>query len=264
MRKQITKDVKRQWIRMEHVCYRRDIDPALQNLFIEWQERHENERVESKEKTFPRYKIPRDKTSSEKDVYVTPDYESFANSFCPDGFTSINGYYQKKTPKIEVLFVLKEAHLEPDGDNLISETNNTFWFNRPCPDKITDIYHKRIRDTFSPLMKYCHFNDPLNDSTPFGYMNINKRGGAGTTDMTRLSNYADYYGDLISRQIQIMNPRIIVCFGCYGVIKNIRNTRRADWNKLRLESIIDLYHPKYSRFEERILYFKKQMHPELE
>lgn len=34
--------------------------------------------------------------------------------------------------------------------------------------------------------------------------------------------------------------------------------------KLRLESIIDLYHPKYSRFEERILDFKKQMHPELE
>ena len=50
---------------------------------------------------------------------------------------------------------------------------------------------------------------------PFGYVNLNKRGGFGRTDYTRLKNYAKRYRAFLKRQLALMAPEKIVFCGCY-------------------------------------------------
>lgn len=220
----------RQLMIMESHEKGRDIDPALKDLFKKWKHEQSCEPYMSALKTFPKSGIK---------TVVT--YEIFKESFCPDGFTSINGYYQAETPKIEVLFVLKEAHLDLVDGRLLPETNETFWFNRPACNKTQDIYHKRIKTVLEVLEENQMISPGYNDDTPFGYMNINKRGGYGSTDSNSLKNYAVKYNNFINEQISIMHPKIIICFGCFKLIQ-------CNICKGRSEMMIDLYHPAYPKF----------------
>lgn len=45
------------------------------------------------------------------------------------------------------------------------------------------------------------------------FMNINKRGGKNKCNMSKLKQYAQDYSEFIRRQIEIINPKVIVCCG---------------------------------------------------
>ncbi len=195
----------RQLMLMESHEKGRDIDPALKDLFKKWKHEQSCEPYMSALKTFPK-----------SGIRTVVTYETFKESFCPDGFTSINGYYQAETPKIEVLFVLKEAHLvELESKQLKPETDDIFWFNRPQLDRAKVLYRKRIKTILDILKEEQMISPDCNADTPFGYMNINKRGGYARTNYSSLKSYAEYYYNLINEQIDIMQPKLIICCGCY-------------------------------------------------
>lgn len=56
------------------------------------------------------------------------------------------------------------------------------------------------------------------------YMNINKRGGYNTADKTRIRNYAKKYEKFIEKEIELLDPEIIICCGILddqGICKKI-------------------------------------------
>ena len=45
------------------------------------------------------------------------------------------------------------------------------------------------------------------------YININKRGGDSACDMNRLKTYAETYRDFIVKEVEIINPEIVIFLG---------------------------------------------------
>lgn len=224
---------------MEFSDMREKVCCCLECLFEEWFEKQKNETVDSAKKTFPI-------KTKEK---IRPDYQYFSSSFCPDGYSSLAGDVQpSEQPKIEVLFVLKESHLEEnEKGELQPEIKGTFWFNELINDNTRKKYGCGIRDVLIKLKEKSRIEGDISDDLRFGYMNINKRGGYGSTNMTQLKNYAEEYGELIRRQIDIMHPKIIVCMGCYGIVRDtVFKGEKTSYQ------ILDFYHPSYSGFKKKL------------
>ena len=156
----------------------------------------------------------------------------------------MNGYHDpQKPPKIEVLFILKESNLYDKKTASISpEENWRFWFNSPDDkkDRVKETYKNKIRIVLDKLYEERIIEHKYTDDTPFGYMNINKRGGYGHTDMSRLTEYAHKYEKRINQQIGIMKPKVIVCSGCFDLMKSII--------KYTPDYMLDLYHLSYRGF----------------
>ena len=208
----------------------------LKELFTDWAWQHSQESPDSTKDTFPCQKSP-DKNSPP----VTPDHKSFTCSFCPDGYTTLNGNYSgNEAPEIDVLFVLKESNVSNEGI-LRPEMNGTFWFDKCVNDPVRIRYKNRFEAVLDKLYEDRLIPAGYSGDTSLGYMNINKRGGYGSTNMTRLRNYAKEYKCMINRQICIMNPKIIVCFGCFGLMDAIINKNRP-------VLLIDMHHPSYPGF----------------
>lgn len=52
-------------------------------------------------------------------------------------------------------------------------------------------------------------------------MDLNKRGGFGTCNHTRLRHYVEAYEPFIRREIDIISPNIIICGGTFGTVKEL-------------------------------------------
>ena len=194
---------------------------------------HSREPEEPTKNTFPCPKVP--------SKNIPPDHDSFSCSFCPDGYTSLNGNYSgNEAPEIEVLFVLKESNVSKDGI-LYPETGGTFWFDKCIDDPVRIRYRSKFEAVLNKLYKDKIIHVRYSGDTPLGYMNINKRGGYGSTNMTRLKNYSEKYECMINKQINIMKPKVIVCFGCFGLMEKTIT-------KYRPVLLIDMYHPSYPGF----------------
>ena len=146
----------------------------------------------------------------------------FIKSFCIDGFTSSKGneasdiIYENRP-----LFILKESDLA--NNNRIESNGKGFWFNEPKPeDKTRGKYNKRL----------CYCLERLGESknSIFGYINLNKRGGFGRTNPTRLNNYVQEFKEFITCQIEIMNPSKVFCCGCYNTFMEIC-FQKESWGK---------------------------------
>ena len=98
--------------------------------------------------------------------------------------------------------------------------------------------------------------------TPFGYMNLNKRGGFGSTDSKQLKNYVNKYQYFIKRQIELHDPQIVVFCGCFDGIADQLFNIESKWNgnfvygnigdkNVRLYYV---YHPSCSRFKNSFEY----------
>lgn len=207
-------------------------DPwTLKELFDNWIEAHKNE---SDELTYP------DGTIEAKD---------FKSSFCKDGFTSYAGNVSnEKIYENRPLFILKEANVSNKDTGKIVENGKCFWFNKH-PEERGKIYNR------IPECLPC-FNEDKNQV--FGYMNLNKRGGFGKTNDTRLRKYVNRYQEYIRRQIEIMKPSKIICCGCYDIFMKIcykKDTWAKTKDKPGFISVNDvnipvyyIYHPAYSGF----------------
>ena len=206
---------------------------TLPELFYAWKQKHNSD---TDTNTFPK-----DKNGN------SPDLKDFRDSFCRDGVTSLTERVPIEVdPKVHILFILKEADVKDDEGNLQRETGDYFWFN--CSRKYP-------RTRYGNAIKF--YMDKLNEDTNqrFGYMNLNKRGGYGQTNPSSLKSYVDEYRCFIKRQIEIMNPDIVVCCGCFGNVMNVFEksiTGKKQRIKLKDKDVwfYDVYHPAYSRYKE--------------
>lgn len=189
----------------------------MEELFRYWKSKQEAESEESLKKTLP--KPPKGKSLE----------NGFRGSFCWDGMTSLNGDVHTDDSKVEVLFILREANTE--GKPELRDTLDTFWFNNADKRKDTP-YEKAIMRALAVI--YGEKEEQLRDKH-FGYMNLNKRGGFGETNLTQLKHYVKRYKNLIREQIELFQPTYVVCFGVYGTVKDML----PDCVKVTL----DCYHP---------------------
>jgi hypothetical protein len=169
---------------------------TLDELFKLWDYEQKNESPESCQKTFP-YK---------KDE--PPLVSEFKESFCPDGYLSdsFNG----------VLIICRESNVS--SNKPMGEFNNVFAMADP---KIrTTNYDNFIKKALNFLAKNEGFNGTT-EKDQCAYMNLNKRGGYGKTDMSRLKNYVKAYEDFIKKEIELLNPDFVVCGGTYDCVKDL-------------------------------------------
>ncbi|MBP3209229.1 MAG: hypothetical protein J6M64_04850 [Oscillospiraceae bacterium] len=226
-----------------------DIEKAAQNvqtlsdLFQLWQKAHEFD--PNWEATFPKGK--------ESGVV-----EAFKTSFCVDGVSSLDGKYSGGD-KADVLFLLKESNIGQDELRKAGITH-PFWFNEEPSHSTREKYAKRFK---AALERYQPHWD---DKAPIGYMNLNKRGGAGYTESKRLKEYICQYHKFILKEIEIIAPKMIFLCGCKdgflsGIMEAIDEPKSTviqtagDTTMLVLSDgikpiITPIYHPSYPRFSD--------------
>ena len=164
---------------------------VLNELFKEWKKEQGNEPNDSCEKTFPK--------NANGQI---PNIEEYKSSFCVDGFLSdkFNG----------VLFVLKESNTEGNP-----ELNDTFWFKDCQGAKRWKLY----RNSMIIYLEKCVGKGLKYQEC--AYMNLNKRGGYGKCNDEQLTNYVnnEKYKQFILKQIEIINPKHIICCGSKTVYR---------------------------------------------
>ncbi len=211
---------------------------TLDELFNLWKQAHKDE--ENFFETFP--KCP----------YCggVPN-ENFKGSFCRDGITSLNGNLNKDktiTEVVKVLFVLKESNC---GGHKV---NDEFWFDENTEgDETRKKYAEKLASVFKNIGK------PADSEYKFGYMNLNKRGGYGSTNRKQLEAYTLEYYNFIKKEIEILSPDYIIFCGCFDAFvkacKEKDNQCLHKWNqkdpqkqkyninKNKYAYIVNIYHP---------------------
>ena len=165
---------------------------SLPELFVTWKKAHEEGNYR---KTFP--KNPFDGAEPSDD---------FKRSFTWDGCL------EKGKTEAEVLFIGRESNVSDKSGKIIGcgEENDEFWMQKVYYNEVsgrnTSVYKNYLKKIASKLgveLKDC------------AYVNINKRGGYNKCSPERLEEYIEQYGHFIKREIEIINPKIIVFLG-YG------------------------------------------------
>lgn len=232
---------------------------TLDELFCLWKDAHAAE-ANAEGNTFP---LLHEKGKAPQE----PNDPRFKESFCPDGAASFDRKHLQ-SEKTKVVFVLKESHLEKTSKvNCAAQLDKYFWFGECDQD---DKSYKRYAGNLKKAMRAL--GEEVRDD-PFGYVNLNKRGGFGRTDYTRLKNYAKRYRAFLKRQLALMAPEKIVFCGCYDgaaeYLFEFCDNKDKKWRRqpvyARLEgkpvTLYYIYHPACTRFEKSLEYLKNQ--PEL-
>lgn len=158
-------------------------------------------------------------------------------SFSDDGYLGLKEEFCKGS---KVLFVLREANC---GEK---KEESYFWFRDDIvngkPDNSNGILARRI------LKIYAHIWGKENNATSnkiniqdlraAAYMNLNKRGGKNVVDHRYLKYYVWMYQEFIRKEIELINPEIIICGGTYELLKSIVDQETE-------AKMIDLKHPSY-------------------
>ena len=216
---------------------------TLSDLFLLWQKAHECD--PNWRDTFPK--------GRESGVV-----EAFKSSFCVDGISSLDGRYSGDD-KADVLFILKKSNIGQDELRKVG-TVHPFWFN----EDLTHSTRVKYAKSFKAVLD--RYEPQINVKSPIGYMNLNKRGGAGFTESKRLRKYICQYHKFILKEIEIIAPKKIFLCGCKdSFISGIREApdylkscEIQDSGDTTILTLLDsvkpivqsIYHPSYSRFNE--------------
>lgn len=119
--------------------------------------------------------------------------------FSKDGFLG-------NEDKAKVLFVCREPHIY-DTEKSKDEKNGKFFWVKECAvkNKSTEYYNLPIK-----CLEDLKLKSTIDECA---YININKRGGDSTCDMNRLKTYAETYRDFIVKEVEIINPEIVIFLG---------------------------------------------------
>lgn len=191
------------------------------------------------------------------------------NSFFRDGWIDYNAYCNSGK---KILFVLKEPNIgkdvykelsgEPEkrdqrgfyrefvyGDYNENTKQIGYWDNNK---QFVGCDNRSKQKEKIARMAYCLlFNNEISNPkakelqkalSQVAFMNINKRGGNSTTDINYLKNYFFRYKDNIKREIEIINPDIIVwCVDFeFDMEKEFPHIK-----------VINMYHPAKARFMKK-------------
>lgn len=204
-------------------------DEKLEFLFKEWRTAHETEKRD---------------TSSYKDTFpYKKGYgwsDDFNKSFCRDGFITY-----KEGNKKTVLFVLREANISDkiQDNKLYPEVQENYFHMKKEWENYT-----KIETVYTKFISYW-LKELGCDNCNIAYINLNKRGGFGSTNHARLKHYVKEYECYIAKEIEIINPDIIVCGGTYGIVKDLLVSENL--LKTQICKIEDDYHPVSGRHKSR-------------
>lgn len=140
------------------------------------------------------------------------------DSFVPDGIIC-EEEYGKRAPRI--LFVSKESNLDPASKERES-TGNTdcFWLQKWVNSGKSSAETGSGTKYINVLAILCNaVLSGKKDASKKGwdvlkncaYININKRGGHSSCDDNSLAAYANDYQKYIRKQIELIDPDVIVC-----------------------------------------------------
>ena len=172
---------------------------------------------------------------------------TFASSFCPDGFLKKEETLKKKSeeksdgaPGVPILFICRESNISscikegPEKGtkeivgNIGQEKGDEplFWLREVvrCKEKDRSDYfpgknspgtaektaQTKYFNCLSQVLKYLKVDTELSNCA---YLNINKRGGFASCDQSRLAVYAERYQMFIQKEIRIIQPEHIVICG---------------------------------------------------
>lgn len=194
---------------------------TLEDLFILWKKAQINDKL---------YK------------YDTPEINGKfirMDSFIEDGFCVTD-----QVKKDSILYISKESH-SFNENNIETENVSSYTYLKTCKENnIKTIFARRIFMMQSILNKELGVS---NDNISF--MNINKRGGFRHNDMSVLNVYALEFKDYIIREIEIINPKMIIC--CGRGIKRIIEMIYTKNNKICNLPLIEMEHPSYFGIKEK-------------
>lgn len=155
------------------------------------------------------------------------------DSFIEDGFCVTD-----KISEGSALYISKESN-SFNEDNL--ETNKVSKYTHLYSCKKNNnrtVFARRIFDMQKELSSILGISE---DNITF--MNINKRGGFKSTNMSTLNVYALEFKDYIISEMEIINPKIIVCCGD-GIKKIIEMIYMKNGKKIDIP-LIEMKHPSY-------------------
>lgn len=171
---------------------------------------------------------------------------TFASSFCPDGFLKKEETLKKKSeeksdgaPGVPILFICRESNISgcikegPEKGtkeivgNIGQEKGDEplFWLREVvrCKEKDRSDYfpgknspgtaektaQTKYFNCLSQVLKYLKVDTELSNCA---YLNINKRGGFASCDQSKLAIYAERYQLFIQKEIELIKPeKIVVC-----------------------------------------------------
>ena len=194
--------------RFDELMARASQTDNLTDLFMIWKEAHVNEPCDSFRDNSP--------VDISKDGNVN-NIELLKKNFIYDGITSEKGN-ECFDGKADVLFLLKE----PNASDLIRYgffdydadcQQNRFWFNMNSNDKSRERYMSVFSEYLNAL------DDSVYSRDLFAYVNVNKRGGLGSSDTKRLKAYLEVYKVFLLKEIMIIDPKIIFVCGFFNLLK---------------------------------------------
>lgn len=201
---------------------------TLEELFELWKEAQ----VEESDESYNSYRYGKvDKTS-----------------FLPDGIIDEAAF--SKVDK-KVLFIAKEANWGGNNiDNEVNEKEDPFWLQGVVKKGwkktnfskgIAMLYNAYISNNFAETDEK---HEPLIN---IAFMNLNKRGGYNYASFGTLYGYTSKYSEFIAKQIEIINPDIIIC--CSDTVAYLINTFIKA--HITVPEIISVFHPSYFGVEKK-------------
>lgn len=127
----------------------------------------------------------------------------FRNNWTDDGYLSDN------RENIDILFILKEPNeqgaIDKEDEKVFG--HKEFWIK----NNINNFKSSICRRAYSTAKELIG-NDLTEETWIYkaAIMNLNKRGGYNHTNNRKITNYVEKYKDFITKQIEIINPKIIV------------------------------------------------------
>ena len=217
----------------------------LNKLFKEWKKAQINE--------------------SEKDLAITigPFTKIKRQFFCEDGIIDEETYDKEQR---KVLFLTNEPNIDEylsDNTEIIGGRIQSFveYYDNEHDDwrgkmreRICGLYQAITNDFSKPMHKYAR---------SFAFMNLNKRGGGNVIgDGSHLKKYCELYSDFILKEIEIINPDIIIWLGTKSFKMDIKdkylNARVKDekyYLKVNNKDIplIGTWHTSYTRIPKKVI-----------
>ncbi len=148
----------------------------------------------------------------------------------------------------KVLYISRESNIQDELDlnaNLPKKIENIFYMKRAYEGIDCKF---RFYKNIEYLHKYLFESNDLGDSA---FMNLNKRGGLSSIDPT-LNKYVNKYADFIEKEIEIIDPKIIVCLGVFGTLNNKKIFKKYNFTQdlsikylyqLNNIQVLDMFHP---------------------
>ena len=202
------------------------------------------EYIRESDKLFKKWKTAQSEESEES--YNEYKFKNVSKtSFLPDGIVNPEMYF--KTTK-KVLFIAKEANWGgSDTENRVEGTDGDFWLQSVVSNTgkyggketnfskgLAMLYNAYISNSFDTP---DYFHEGLNN---VAFINLNKRGGYSFCSYPTLEGYVKKYGEYIAKQIDLINPDIIICCGT-ALVNIVKQYVKPNCTA----KIIGVYHPSY-------------------